>query len=166
MTSARLAAGSLTVTGLRKSFRGRTILDFDFELDPGEFCLLLGENGVGKSTFFRCLLGLENFEGRVEVGGCRRWGQVFGVLDEPMMYPRWTVAQNIRYLLNDSHADRSDAVSELIDPPFLRRRAASLSTGEKKMVCSPPPWRATRDSCSSTSSQTGSTNGLEQRCET
>jgi ABC-type multidrug transport system ATPase subunit len=127
-------SAKLEVIGLRKSFGPRLVLDVDFELEAGGFCLLLGENGAGKSTFFRCLLGLENFTGTVMIDGHKPRGSIFGILDQPMMYPRWTAAHNVRYLLNDAHGDSLPLVARLVDPSILRKNAGQLSTGQKKIV--------------------------------
>ena len=49
----------LSVRGLTKSFAGNKVLDkVDFELAPDSVNVLLGSNGMGKSTLLRCLLGL------------------------------------------------------------------------------------------------------------
>lgn len=124
----------LHVAGLRKSFGAQLVVDVDLTLESGDFCLILGENGVGKSTLFRCLLGLENFDGTVEVNGCPSHGDILGILDHPMMYPRWNAVANIRYILNDSHAEQRPAVRELLDDRLLRRKYGQMSTGQKKLV--------------------------------
>ena len=41
------------------SYGARPVLrDISFQAQPGEFLSILGPNGVGKSTLFRCVLGL------------------------------------------------------------------------------------------------------------
>jgi iron complex transport system ATP-binding protein len=50
----------LEVRGLHFAYGERQILrGIDFSLKNGEFLATVGPNGVGKSTFFRCILGLE-----------------------------------------------------------------------------------------------------------
>lgn len=127
-------SGTLRVTRLQKAFGSRKILDLSFDLEPGGFCVILGENGVGKTTLFRCLLRLENYSGSVHVEGAQQRGAIFGVLDQPMMYPAWTAAQNIQYLLSDSNAPRHPIIARLLDPALLGARVGKLSTGQKKTI--------------------------------
>ncbi len=47
----------VAVAGLSKSFEGRTVLDkVDLSLAGGDKLAVIGPNGVGKTTFLRCLL--------------------------------------------------------------------------------------------------------------
>jgi iron complex transport system ATP-binding protein len=58
--AARDAAPLLEARGLNFSYGRRQILkNIGFSLKKGEFLAALGPNGVGKSTLFRCILGLE-----------------------------------------------------------------------------------------------------------
>jgi len=61
----------LRVKGLRKSFGARPVLrGIDAEIIRGETIALVGPSGGGKSTFLRCLNGLEPFDaGSVEIDG-------------------------------------------------------------------------------------------------
>jgi len=61
----------LRVKGLRKSFGARPVLrGIDAGIARGETIALVGPSGGGKSTFLRCLNGLEPFDaGSVEIDG-------------------------------------------------------------------------------------------------
>lgn len=62
---------SIEVQSLSFSYNERPILrDVSFCVRPGEFLSVLGPNGIGKSTLFRCLLGLLNgYSGSVLIDG-------------------------------------------------------------------------------------------------
>lgn len=61
----------LAVSDLSFSYGSRPLLrDISFEAHPGDFIALLGPNGVGKSTLFKCILRfLSGYEGRVTLDG-------------------------------------------------------------------------------------------------
>lgn len=62
---------SIEVKNLNFSYGERQILfDVSFKAEKGEFLSILGPNGVGKSTLFRCVLGLlSGYTGQVVVDG-------------------------------------------------------------------------------------------------
>ncbi len=61
----------LEVKGLSFSYGAHRVFeDVSFEARSGQTVCLLGHNGVGKSTLFRCLLGLaEGYGGEIRVDG-------------------------------------------------------------------------------------------------
>jgi nitrous oxidase accessory protein len=59
----------LSVKDLTKRYGRFTAVDrFSFEVRSGEALALWGDNGAGKTSVIRCILGLERFEGRIGVG--------------------------------------------------------------------------------------------------
>ncbi len=62
---------SVEVKGLSFSYGDRQVLkDISFAANDGEFFSILGSNGVGKSTLFRCILGLlSGYSGEVRING-------------------------------------------------------------------------------------------------
>ncbi len=62
---------SLRVDHLSFSYGAHQVLrDISFELNRGEFLSVLGPNGVGKSTLFRCILGLlTDYSGQITSEG-------------------------------------------------------------------------------------------------
>lgn len=100
----------LSCFDLTKSFRKKMVLrGCDLELRSGEFTGLIGENGSGKSTFLRCLLGfLRPDSGRItlhsHLGYCPQ---------ENILNRKYTVAEH--FLLAESIiAERA-----VIDPKFF-----------------------------------------------
>lgn len=61
----------LRVENLNFSYGNREILkDINFFVEKGELVSVLGQNGVGKSTLFRCILGILNdYTGKIVVCG-------------------------------------------------------------------------------------------------
>ncbi len=62
----------ISVSGLSYSYdRGTPVLnDISFEIENGKLVCLLGPNGVGKSTLFKCMLGLQSgYSGEIAIDG-------------------------------------------------------------------------------------------------
>ena len=58
-----------------KAFGDRTLFsDVNLNVEGGERIALLGDNGTGKSTFLKCLLGEEDCGGRIQFGPTVKWG--------------------------------------------------------------------------------------------
>lgn len=59
----------MKIINLSFKYGARTILkDIQFSTMPGDFLCVLGPNGVGKSTLFRCMLGLnKGYEGLITI---------------------------------------------------------------------------------------------------
>ncbi|MEV0713933.1 ABC transporter ATP-binding protein [Asanoa sp. NPDC050611] len=115
---------------------------------PGEFLVLLGPTGCGKSTILRLVAGLEApTSGHVLIDGEavdhlpsreRRLAMVF---QDYALYPHLTVAQNIGFPLRVRHetpTDVSSRVGEVADQlgitPLLRKLPGALSGGERQRV--------------------------------
>jgi ABC-type polar amino acid transport system ATPase subunit len=62
---------AVAVTALSKRYGDQVVLrNISLTVRRGEVCAILGPSGGGKTTFLRCLNGLETFqEGRVELAG-------------------------------------------------------------------------------------------------
>ena len=58
-----------------KSFGERTLFsDVNLLVEGGERIALLGDNGTGKSTFIKCLLGEVDCQGKIQFGPTVKWG--------------------------------------------------------------------------------------------
>ena len=58
-----------------KAFGERTLFsDVELNVTGGERIAILGDNGTGKTTFLRCLLGEEDCQGKIQFGPTVKWG--------------------------------------------------------------------------------------------
>ena len=58
-----------------KAFGDRQLFaDVNLNVEGGERIALLGDNGTGKSTFIKCLLGDEDCQGKIQFGPTVKWG--------------------------------------------------------------------------------------------
>ena len=106
---------SIEVKNLSFSYGDRPVLhDISFSVGKGEFLSILGPNGVGKSTLFRCVLGLlSGYTGQVLVDGVD--ARSFSVRD---------AARHIAYIPQSSHPVFNYSVFDIV----LMGRTSGLST--------------------------------------
>ena len=58
-----------------KRFGERTLFsNVELNVEAGERIAILGDNGTGKSTFIKCLLGEEDCAGKIQFGPTVKWG--------------------------------------------------------------------------------------------
>ena len=58
-----------------KSFGDRMLFsDVNLNVEGGERIAILGDNGTGKTTFIKCLLGDEDCQGKIQFGPTVKWG--------------------------------------------------------------------------------------------
>ncbi len=112
---------ALSVHSLRKTFANEEVLrGIDLEIEPGEFCVIVGPSGSGKSTLLKCIAGLLEFDaGRVAIGGRdvagtavedRDIGFVFQDFEE-RLFPHMTVEENVAFGLK--HSDEAPDEAEI-----------------------------------------------------
>jgi multiple sugar transport system ATP-binding protein len=142
---------SITLEKLSKSF-GHTpaLRDVDLNIADGEFFVLLGPTGAGKTTTLRIVAGLERpSAGIVRINGedVADWGpaerDVALVLQQYSLYPRLTVRDNLSFPLRSPIRRSSPeeieqrvayAAKTLHIEHLLDRKTDKLSGGEMQRV--------------------------------
>ena len=98
----------VSASGLRKHYKNTTALDnVDFRIESGRIVGLIGPNGAGKTTALKAILGLTDFEGKLDVLGFdprtqrdRLMEQVCFIADVAVL-PRWIrVREAIDFVAN------------------------------------------------------------------
>ncbi|WP_280231680.1 ABC transporter ATP-binding protein [Nocardia cyriacigeorgica] len=121
---------AVSITGLRKSFGDKTVLDgVDLIIRRGEFVVLLGPSGTGKTTLLRLLTGLEVPDaGEVLVPGRRTT-----VYQEPRLIPSKRVLANVLIGLRRNRITREAGLAALAEVQLdgkANQWPATLSGGE------------------------------------
>lgn len=131
---------------LTKTFKDVTIIKpLDFSLRKGEICALIGQNGSGKSTFFKMLAGqLPQTAGDIELFGKtgkdlaqarRRMGFL---VETPAFFPDFTASQNLEYFRIQRGIVEKKRVNEVLEIVGLatekRKRFKNYSMGMKQRL--------------------------------
>lgn len=84
----------INIRNLHKNFKNDEILKgIDLDIEKGEVVSIIGSSGSGKSTFLRCMIGLEEINnGTIKTPDKNKMGMVFQSFN---LFPHKTAMQNI-----------------------------------------------------------------------
>ena len=138
----------IRVEGLTYSVGGFALSGVSLDVRPGEYFVLLGPSGAGKTVFLECLCGLNSIrQGRIFIAGRDvtrlepRHRSIGYLPQDYALFPHLSVRENVRFGLRyQDHApeviDRHvDEVMDLAGVAHLAQRLPlRLSGGEKQRV--------------------------------
>ncbi|MCL6437618.1 MAG: ABC transporter ATP-binding protein [Rubrobacteraceae bacterium] len=142
---------TLSLHKVRKEF-GKTVAlaGLDLEVRDGEFFVLLGPSGAGKTTTLKCIAGLEEpTAGRVEIGGVDMTDVepydrgVAMAFENYALYPQMTVMENMMSPLRSKRyrvpqAEARERVQKAADTlgigHLMERFPRELSNGQRQRV--------------------------------
>ena len=117
-----------------KSFADRTLFSgVELNVEGGERIAILGDNGTGKSTFIKCLLGEEDCQGKIQFGPTVKWGYLPQIIH--FAHPERSLYDTMLYEKNytpQMARDRLGAV--LFQGEDVFKTVGNLSGGEQSRL--------------------------------
>ena len=124
----------LQVKNMAKAFGDRTLFsDVELRVEGGERIALLGDNGTGKSTFIKCLLGEEKFQGKLQFGPTVKWGYLPQIIH--FEHPERTLYDTMLYEKNCTPQVARDRLGAfLFQGEDVFKTVGNLSGGEQSRL--------------------------------
>lgn len=125
----------IRINGLYKNYGSNEVLkNINLQFSKGHIYGLVGENGSGKTTLFRCIAGLEQYEGGITSDLTPLKNHLGLLLTEPFFFSKMTGKEYIRLLCNARNKGNVDIESKNIFDLPLNQYASTYSTGMKKKL--------------------------------
>ena len=125
----------IQVIGLTKHFGTKQVLlNINLTFLEGHVYGVVGENGAGKTTLFRCMAGLEEYEGKINSGLSPLKNHLGLLLTEPYLFSKITGREYIQLLCNARKIRIGDIDRRNIFELPLNQYASTYSTGMKKKL--------------------------------
>ena len=120
--------------GVEKSFGERTLFsDVELKVEGGERIAILGDNGTGKSTFIKCLLGEEDCKGKIQFGPTVKWGYLPQIIK--FSHPERTLYDTMLYEKNCTPQVARDRLGAfLFQGEDVFKTVGNLSGGEQSRL--------------------------------
>ncbi len=119
---------------VEKSFGERTLFsDVELKVEGGERIALLGDNGTGKSTFIKCLLGDEDCKGKIQFGPTVKFGYLPQIIH--FTHPERSLYDTMLYEKNCTPQTARDRLGAfLFQGEDVFKKVGDLSGGEQSRL--------------------------------
>ena len=125
----------INIHNLSKSFGINQVLkNITMHFAKGNVYGIVGENGAGKTTLFRCIAGLETYDGQIDSELCPLKNHLGLLLTEPFFFNKITGKEYIQLLCNARKKEVSRIEDKNIFDLPLNQYASTYSTGMKKKL--------------------------------
>jgi len=117
-----------------KAFGERTLFSgVNLNVEGGERIAILGDNGTGKSTFIKCLLGEEDCAGKIQFGPTVKWGYLPQIIH--FKNPERTLYDTMLYEKNCTPQVARDRLGQfLFQGEDVFKQVKNLSGGEQSRL--------------------------------
>ncbi len=119
---------------VEKSFGDRTLFsNVELKVEGGERIALLGDNGTGKSTFIKCLLGEESCKGKIQFGPTVKFGYLPQIIH--FAHPERSLYDTMLYEKNCTPQTARDRLGAfLFQGEDVFKKVGDLSGGEQSRL--------------------------------
>jgi len=120
--------------GVEKAYGERVLFsDVELKVEGGERIAILGDNGTGKSTFIKCLLGEEDCRGKIQFGPTVKWGYLPQIIK--FSHPERTLYDTMLYEKNCTPQVARDRLGAfLFQGEDVFKTVGNLSGGEQSRL--------------------------------
>ena len=117
-----------------KAFGDRTLFDnVELQVEGGERIAILGDNGTGKTTFIKCLLGEEDCGGKIQFGPTVKWGYLPQIIK--FSHPERSLYDTMLYEKNCTPQVARDRLGQfLFSGEDVFKTVGTLSGGEQSRL--------------------------------
>jgi ABC-2 type transport system ATP-binding protein len=125
----------ITIENLSKYYGSHQVLKgINLQLEAGKVHGIVGENGAGKTTLFKCIAGLEDYEGSITSQFSPLKNHLGFLQTDPFFFSKITGREYLQLLCNARQMPPTDLdVKNIFDLP-LNQYASTYSTGMKKKL--------------------------------
>jgi ABC-2 type transport system ATP-binding protein len=125
----------IEVAILTKNYGTKQVLkNINLTFSEGKVYGIVGENGAGKTTLFRCIAGIEDYEGKINSDLMPLKNHLGLLLTEPYFFSKITGKEYIQLLCNAREKKIGDIEDRNIFGLPLNQYASTYSTGMKKKL--------------------------------
>jgi ABC-2 type transport system ATP-binding protein len=125
----------IKIENISKFYGSHQVLkDVNLDFSGGRVYGIVGENGSGKTTLFRCIAGLEKFDGEITSDFDKLKNHLGFLMTEPFIFSKITGGEYLQLLANARNVKLQDAEERNIFELPLNQYASTYSTGMKKKL--------------------------------
>jgi len=125
----------ISIQSLNKSYGSKKVLsNINLKFNKGEVNGIVGENGAGKTTLFKCLAGLEKFDGTIEFDGGILKNVTGFLTTDPYFLSKITGREYLQLFCNARDIEIENFEEKNIFDLPLKQYADTYSTGMKKKL--------------------------------
>jgi ABC-2 type transport system ATP-binding protein len=125
----------IEIKDLTKKYGDKIVLkNINLQFNKGKVQGIVGENGAGKTTLFRCISGLEKYDGEIKSELNPLKNYIGLLLTNPYFFTRITGREYLQLLCNARKIKIEDFEKQNIFNLPLNQYASTYSTGMKKKL--------------------------------